>query len=107
MFGIDRFVVHVCKMATESRDLLHEPVLSLGHQFAVALIPQLVTMCERPWDATAVGLDSVFPYKIRLEGWQFPMPEHAFHFVGVHAGLTLAFWSRTAPLRRVQDDPIR
>jgi len=66
-------------MATQARDLLHQPVLSIGHQFAVALIPQLVTMRERSWNATAVGFDSVFRYEIRLERWQFPMPEYDLH----------------------------
>jgi hypothetical protein len=79
VFGIDRFVVDVRKVATQPRDLLDNPVLSIGHQFAIALIPQLVTMRERSWNATAVGFDSVFRYEIRLERWQFPMPEHYLH----------------------------
>src|SRR5688572_2472842 len=83
---IDRFVVDVRKMATETHDLLHDPVLSITHQFAIALIPQFVTMRERPWDAAAAGLDRVFCHEVRLERWQLPMPEHDLRFVLVHGG---------------------
>ena len=86
VFGIDRFVVDVRKVATQPPDLLDEPVLSIGHQLAIALIPQLVTMRQRPWDAAAVGLDGVFAYEVRLERWQFPMPKYDLRFVVIHGG---------------------
>jgi hypothetical protein len=86
VFWIDRFVVDMRKVAAQTRDLLHDPVLSVGHQLAIALIPQIVTMRERPWDAAAVGLNGVFGYEIRLERRQFPVPEHDFHFIVIHGG---------------------
>ena len=84
VFRIDRFVVHVGEVATEARDLLQEPALSNCHQFAIALIPQLVTMRERPWYVRAVRLNSMFAYEIRLEGWQFPMPKD-LRFLVIHS----------------------
>ena len=66
MLGVDRFVVDMRKVATEARDLLHEAALSVGHQFSIALIPQLVTMRDRPRDTAASGLDGVFRYELRL-----------------------------------------
>ncbi len=86
MLWIDRLVVDVREVATQARDLLHEPAFNVGHQLPIALIPQLVTMRNRPWDTTAVRLDGVFRYEVRVERWQFPMPEHDLGFVVIHAG---------------------
>ena len=66
VLGIDRFVVDMRKVATEARDLLHQAALSVGHQFSIALIPQLVSMRDRPRDTAAIGLDGVFRYEFRL-----------------------------------------
>jgi hypothetical protein len=94
--GLDRFVVDVRKVATEARDLLHEPLLGIRHQFAIALIPQLVTMRERPWDAAAGGLNGVLRHEIRLERWQFLVPEHDLRVIVMHGGRTRAPRSRTS-----------
>lgn len=82
----DRFVVDVRKVAAQARDLLYEPVRSIRRQLAVALIPEVITMRERPSDAAAVGLDGVFGYEVRLERWQFPVPKHDLRFVVTHSG---------------------
>ena len=76
----------VRKVATQARDLLPEPALGIGHQFAIAPIPELVTMRERPRDATAAGLYGVFGYEIRLEWRQFSMPEHDLRVATIHGG---------------------
>jgi len=64
---IDRFVVDMREVATQARDLLHQAALSVGHQLPVALIPQVVTMRDRPWDTAAVCLDGVLRDEFRLE----------------------------------------
>ena len=67
MLGVDRFVVDMRKVATEARDLLHQTVLSVGHQLSIALIPQLVSMRDRPRNTAAVGLDGVCRDELRIE----------------------------------------
>ena len=94
--GLDRFVVDVRKMATEARDLLHEPVLSIGHQFEIALIPQLVTMRECPWDAMAIGLDGVFRYEFCLEWRQVPMPVNNLGALVIDCGVHMTPFSAHA-----------
>ncbi len=69
MFGFDRFVVDMRKVAAEARDLLHQAALSGGHQFSIALIPQLVSMGDRSRNTAAVGLDGVPRDEFRIEGW--------------------------------------
>ena len=68
MLGVDRFVVDMRKVATEARDLLHQAALSVGHQFSIALIPQLVSMRDRSRNTAAVGLDGVPRDEFRIEG---------------------------------------
>ena len=75
-------------MAAEARDLLHEAALGVDHQFAIALIPEIVTIGERPRNATAIGLDGVLAYEFRLEGWQVQMPEHDRGFVLRHPDIS-------------------
>ena len=70
----DRFVANVCNVTTEPCDLLHEPLLGVGHQFLIAPIPQLVVMRERTGDTTAVGLDGVSRDEFRVEWRQVAMP---------------------------------
>ena len=47
-----------------------------GDQLPVALIPQFVTLRDRPGDTAAAGFDGVFRHEIGVERWQFPMPVH-------------------------------
>jgi hypothetical protein len=68
MLGVDRFVVDMGKVSTEARDLLHQAALSAGHQFSIALIPQLVSMRDRSRNTAAVGLDGVRRDEFRIEG---------------------------------------
>jgi len=71
---VDRLVVDVRKMSAQTRDLLNEPALRVGHQFPIALIPEFVTMRDRPRDTAAVRLDGMFRYEFRLEWRQLAMP---------------------------------
>ena len=71
---IDRLVVHVRKVATQARDLLHEPALGVGHQILIALIPQLVTTRDCSRDTAAACLDGVFCDEFGLEWRQLAMP---------------------------------
>jgi hypothetical protein len=63
----DRFVVNMRKVATQARDLLRQPLFRIGHEFPIALIPQRITVGDGSWNATAVGLNSVFRHEIRVE----------------------------------------
>jgi hypothetical protein len=67
MLGIDDFVVDVRKVATKARDLLHKAAFGAGHQIPIALIPQFITLRDRPRDTAAVGLDGVFRHEFRFE----------------------------------------
>ena len=83
---IDRFVVDVHEVATQARDLLQQAALSLGHQLPVALIPQLVTLRDRPRDTAAVRLDGVLRNEFRLERRQLAMPIHDLWFTVFNRG---------------------
>jgi len=122
VLGFDRFVVDVREVATESRNLLHEPALRVDHQFPIALIPQLVTMRDRSSNVAAVRLDGVFRYEFRCEWRQFPMPVNNLGPVVVDRGVhvdTSASSNRTTRLqcagaltgekrvRCVRDDSLR
>jgi len=80
VFWIDSFVVDVRKRATQARDLVHQPILSIGHQFAVALIPQLVTTRCASVPGTRLLLASTVCSATRFtSSGQFPMPEYDLH----------------------------
>ena len=53
---VDRFIVDVRVVATQPSHLLRQPALRVSHELAVAPVPQLVAVGERPGYAAAVGL---------------------------------------------------
>ena len=64
------------KMTAQTSDFLRQAGLRLGHEFPIALIPELVTMRNRAWDAAAIGLDGVLCYQLGIERRQLAMPIH-------------------------------
>ena len=84
VFGIDRFVVHVREVTSQTGDLLHHAVFRDGHQLPIALIPQFVTVSEHPRHSPAARLDGMFRHQIGFERWQFPMPVHDLSLVVIH-----------------------
>src|SRR5688500_11958310 len=66
VLGIDHFVMDVREVATQARDLLRQAVLRPGHEIPITLIPELVTVGDRPRHTTAVRLDRAFRHQYRL-----------------------------------------
>ena len=81
------FVVDVRKVATQASDLLDQTALGIGHELLIALIPELVTVRDRPGDTAAVGLDRVFRYQFRLERRELVMPIHDLWFVAINGSV--------------------
>lgn len=66
MLGVDRFVVDMRKVATEARDLLHQAAVSVGHQFSIALIPQLLSMRDGSRNTAAVAGTRYDEHQMRI-----------------------------------------
>jgi hypothetical protein len=71
-----RFIVHVGEVTAQASDFLHQATLRRGHEFPIALIPELVTVSDCPGDTAAIGLDRVFCYQFGVERRQLAMPIH-------------------------------
>src|SRR5687768_16833848 len=64
-------------MPPEPGDLLHQPQLSVHHQFLMAAIPQVVTVTEGSRYAAADRFERVLADRLRIQGGQRPMPVDA------------------------------
>lgn len=53
MSAVNRLIEHVSVLASKASYFLLKLLASVGHQFVVTLIPQLIPMSERPRYATA------------------------------------------------------
>jgi hypothetical protein len=76
MLGINRFIVDMGEVTPQASDFLRQAALCVGHEFPIALIPQLVAVSDGAWNSTAIGLDGVLCYQVGVEWWQLTMPIH-------------------------------
>jgi hypothetical protein len=63
VLGINLFIVDVGEVTAQPCDLLRQPGFCVRHELPIALIPQLVTVRDRPGDGAAIGLDGVVSYQ--------------------------------------------
>ncbi len=87
-------------MAAETSDLLSQSGLSVGHQFLVTAIPQLIPMTEGPRHTAAGRLNGVLGHQLRIQGRQLAVPIDGLGVVAVvavvHAGTEPASVARRA-----------
>lgn len=88
--AVDRFVENVGVMSAEPGHLLAEPTPGLGHQIAIALVPEVVSMSEGPGDAVAGRFERVLAHGLGVERREIAVPVDDFVPIAVcvnHVGI--------------------
>jgi hypothetical protein len=85
----------MCIVTPEATYLLLQPNSDLSHQVFIALIPQLVSMCESARHTSTVRLDGMLSYRFGIEWRQFAVPVDYFAAVAHERPLLAAPVVRT------------
>ena len=72
--GIDRLVMNMRAVASETGDFLNQTALGVVHQLPVTAIPQFIAVTNAPSHSTAGGFYGVLRHELRVERWQLAMP---------------------------------
>ena len=99
VLGINRFIVDVGEVTAQASDFLRQTALRRGHEFPIALLPELVTVSDCPGYTAAIGLDGVFCYQFGVKRRQLAMPIHDFWSALVIRSVHMAPWLEEAAER--------